>query len=566
MRLRPYQREAIEAIERQWDLGRASTLVHWATGLGKTVLFCSVLRRHLEGTRQRALVIAHRTELLTQALAKIRSIWPGVRAGLIQGSRRDYGAQVMVGSIQSLRRRRLPELPPIDYLVIDEAHRSRARTYAQLIDHVREQVPTSRVLGVTATPVRSDGQGLLGSGPYDVVAHRASLSWGVQHGWLCPVRAVVTETHTHVDLDWTRDGEHLTAAAAAGLDTPARNRVIVETYLEHAADRRALVFAASVAHAHHLREALEEGGVAAGVITGGTPARERSDLLDRFQRADLRALVNVGVLTEGYDDPTLDCILLARPVSRAALGLYAQMIGRGTRTAPDKSDCLVLDYVDACETHDLSRLDDLVDRTPQPRGEATARRCPECDEEISRSAQTCPYCAADLRAPQQAAVELDEVVDRVDHREIPDLTQIEAELRVSWSRYGTTRVASLEDRRGTVIAWYDSEAVCHYTLLETVDGVTHLLDVWSGIDEREGLRCLYALGCRYDSGAWWRRQPCSPAQRRYVERLARQDGPEALRLAARITTMGRASDLIGYLLARQTYRQRGISSHGAEMR
>jgi superfamily II DNA or RNA helicase len=337
--LRPYQLEAIAGIRNAFTRDRATLLV-LATGLGKTVTFAEIARRVVSRGR-RVLVLAHRGELLEQSAVTLRRF--GLTVSIEQGDQRADVLSlpdVVVASVQSLRGRRLASFPADSFalVVIDEAHHATAKSYRAILDHFA----TARVLGVTATPDRADGAGL--GRVFRSVAHRVELAEGIAGGWLAPLelRTVFVDS---LDLSKVRTvaGELHAGELEAEL---TRDRVLHEVagpLSELSAGRQTIAFVAGVAQAHNLAAVLEGYGVAAAAVDGSMGPQERASVLEGYRSGRLGVVCNAMLWTEGFDAPETSCIALVRPTRSRSL--IVQMIGRGTRLAPDKSSCLVLDFV-----------------------------------------------------------------------------------------------------------------------------------------------------------------------------------------------------------------------------
>lgn len=337
--LRPYQAEARDRILA--ELGRVrATLLVLATGLGKTPTCASVAAHYVERGGH-VLVIAHRGELLEQAAATVQRF--GLSVAVEQGDRRvDPSAlpDVVVASVQTLRGKRLARFAPDAFalVIIDEAHHAAAKTYRAVLEHF----VCARVLGCTATPDRADGVGL--GKIFDSVAFRMELGVGIRGGWLSPIelRSVVVE-HLDVSRISSECGDFVTAdLEQALLDQKVLHEVAVPL-AELARGRRTLVFVAGVKQAYALAAVLRELGIAAAAVDGGMSAEARAAVLEDYRAGRVQVLVNVAVLTEGYDEPLTSCVALVRPTRSRSL--LTQMIGRGTRLAEGKTACLVLDFV-----------------------------------------------------------------------------------------------------------------------------------------------------------------------------------------------------------------------------
>ena len=352
--LRDYQRGAITAIEQAEARGVRRPLVALPTGTGKTIVFAELIRQR----RGRALVLAHRDELIGQAVAKIRLVHPEADLGVVKAGRDETGAQVVVASVQTLSRpHRLSRLTPdFHTTVIDEAHHATADSYRRILEHVgsfRDDGPLT--LGVTATPERADGAPL--GDIWQEIVYRCDLLPMIQAGYLSDLRAI--QVHLEADLDQvhTRAGD----LKADELDNALRQanapEHAVTAYHEHAAGRTALIFTPTVQSAHEMAAAFCAAGVTAEWLSGETDPEERRALLRRFHEGDTRVVANCAVLTEGFDEPSIDCIIVARPTKSRPL--YVQMLGRGTRRYPGKRDCLILDLVGSTTRHDLQTTADL---------------------------------------------------------------------------------------------------------------------------------------------------------------------------------------------------------------
>jgi superfamily II DNA or RNA helicase len=339
--LRDYQREALAAIHAAAARGIARQLVVLPTGTGKTVVFGALIA----GSPGRALVLAHRDELITQAVDKLLMAAPGLEVGIVKGERDDTGAPVVVASVQTLARPpRLARLrPDFALVVVDEAHHAAADSYRRVLDYVEAPL----VVGMTATPERADGVPLDG---WRVVYRRELLEM-ISAGYLADLRAIQVRLAADFHALHTRAGDVIDREAEELLLAADAPHHAVAAYQAHAAGRKALLFTPTVRVAHAMAEAFENAGVAATAIDGETPTDARRATLRQFGAGAVRVVANCGVLTEGFDEPSADCILIARPTRSRSL--YVQMIGRGTRPFPGKGDCLILDLVGATTRHDL---------------------------------------------------------------------------------------------------------------------------------------------------------------------------------------------------------------------
>ena len=336
--MRPYQLDALAAIERAQAEKKRSTLLVLATGLGKTVIAAERIRRRVEANR--LLFLAHREELIEQTANKLRDA--RVNASIEMASRKaSLSSRVVVASVQSLQGRRLLRFPRghFDEIIIDEAHHGAAKSYRNILAHF----DGAFVFGLTATPDRADGKSL--ADMFESVAYRYELREAIADGWLAPIvaRRVVVEG---VDLRGVSKvaGDFNVAELDAIMGAEKVLHRTCAPLVELAGSRPTILFAVSVAHAHQLAELLSTRyGRTAVALDGSTDKSDRRLALQAFARREFQYLVNCALFTEGFDSPGIECVAVARPTMSRAL--YTQMIGRGTRKAPGKTSCLVLDFV-----------------------------------------------------------------------------------------------------------------------------------------------------------------------------------------------------------------------------
>lgn len=343
--LRPYQHETVAAVIAARKAGVRRMLVCLPTGSGKTVIFAHLARL----ARKQVLVLAHREELLSQAKDKIERALGGAGVVAIErgAERASEDARVLVCSIRSLHEERLARVirgRDLGLVIYDECHHAAAddnrRVLAQLGAFDTNWGGT--LLGFTATTARGDGKGL--DGVFERIVYARSLPEMIKDGYLCKLRGF--RISTTADLCQLSGGglDFREEELEAAVDIEERNALVARSIQELARDRRTIAFCVTVAHARNLCKALNHIGVRAGIVHGAMPSDQRAGALAEFRNGRTTALTNVAVLTEGFDDPGVSCIAMARPTRSE--GLYAQCIGRGTRLHPDKRDCLILDFVD----------------------------------------------------------------------------------------------------------------------------------------------------------------------------------------------------------------------------
>ncbi len=346
--LRPYQEEALAAVECAARQGITRPLIALPTGTGKTVIF-SHLVKHRPG---RCLILVHRDELIRQAYDKLQEIVPGVAVGVVKAEEDDHTAPIVIASVQTLGRPKRLERVTWDFatIIVDEAHHAVAATYRQILTRAGAFTPEGPLtLGVTATPQRGDRVGL--DQVFQQIVYDRTLRDMILAGYLSDLRAVQIRVAADFRQLRTRAGDfvdHEVADVLLHADAPAK---IVQAYLDHALGRKAVLFTPTVAFAETMTTLFRAAGVVTESLSAMTPLEERRAILQRFRQGETRIVANCGVLTEGYDEPSVECILIARPTQSTAL--FTQMVGRGTRRYPGKPDCLVIDVVGATTHHHL---------------------------------------------------------------------------------------------------------------------------------------------------------------------------------------------------------------------
>lgn len=365
--LRDYQEDALDRIGKAEARGVRRQLGVAATGLGKTIIFCALAAQR----GGRTLILAHRDELVAQAAHKVTEVWPGVDVGIVKAEQNDVHAQVVVASVQTLaREKRLGQLVdayqaesllrPVarfDLVVVDEAHHSAADSYRNVLAALGcGEADGPLLLGVTATPDRGDGKGL--DDLFDEIVFNYDVLWGIGEGYLSDVRGVKVVLD-QLDLGNVKvsRGDFEAGAAGRALDDAGAPAFIVEAWRRHASDRQTLVFTPTVELAGHVAEHFQAKGVNAAMVCASTPLDERRAMLRAYAAGEIQVIANCAVLTEGFDEPRTDCIVMARPTKSRAL--FTQMVGRGTRRHPDKTDLLVLDVVGASDEHSLVTVPSL---------------------------------------------------------------------------------------------------------------------------------------------------------------------------------------------------------------
>ena len=386
--LRPYQRDALDAVYAATArLNRVAVIL--PTGGGKTVIFAHLVREHLErrpGTR--ALVLVHTDELVSQAYDKIRAVAPHLSVGIVKAARNEVRADVVVASVQSLRRAaRRDQIRNVSLIIVDECHHATARTYRDILDHYGAFDGRTLAVGFTATLERGDG-GPLGE-IWEDVAYARDISWMVRQGYLIPPRGKMIQVP---DLDLARvrttRNDYREGDLGEALTDSLAPELVAKAYVEHAGDRPGIAFFPTVASAHIFRDAFLSQGVTCEVVHGAMGVEARRDVLSRFARGDIQVVANCMVLTEGFDSPRVGCIVVGRPTRSRPL--YIQMVGRGLRIDPtrpyEEQDCLILDVVGTSAHMDLCSIADLSTKPIRKRPSNNGKTLIELEDEFDREA------------------------------------------------------------------------------------------------------------------------------------------------------------------------------------
>ncbi len=351
MELRPYQAEARDAILREWSEGRKRTLLVLPTGCGKTVCFASVVQEQVKDGG-RALIMAHRGELLDQAADKVKQV-TGLDCAYEKAGASSLGSPlpVTVGSVQSLcQDKRLSQFPR-DYfktIVVDEAHHCLADTYQRVLEHFSG----ASVLGVTATPDRGDMQSL--GRFFDSCAYEYTMRQAIREKYLCPIKAQMIPLQLDISDVSMSSGDYSAEEIGTALE-PYLHRIAREI-AENYADRKTVVFLPLVRISQTFCNLLNEMGVPAAEVNGSSA--DRAEILRDFEAGRYSVLCNSMLLTEGWDCPAVDCVVILRPTR--VRSLYQQMVGRGMRLYPGKTELLLLDFLWLTERHDLCRPSSLI--------------------------------------------------------------------------------------------------------------------------------------------------------------------------------------------------------------
>jgi len=359
-KIRPYQEDAIRAIVREWQNGVQDTLLVMATGAGKTVVFLGLLAQVLEPGK-RALILAHRKELIEQPVDRMRQFYPDLaeRVGIVMAEQNDAAADIIVATVQTLASPlRMAEVlghGPIDYIITDEAHHAPADTYGAVYQMVRDYNPDARHVGVTATPMRTDDRAM--RSVFQTVAAKYGIRELVSMGYLVPPRWLAIQTGISVKGVAASGGDFVQKQLANVFETDNCFELVVESHQKFAPGRKFIAFTVSVDGAYRLAEEFQRHGIKAVAADGSTPKAERAQLLADFRAGHYDGLVNCALWAEGLDVPEIALVHHVAPTKSD--GLYTQRIGRALRPVPGKEDGLVLDYCPA-ETRNIAMLGDVL--------------------------------------------------------------------------------------------------------------------------------------------------------------------------------------------------------------
>lgn len=394
---RDYQRSAVDAAhDRTAEHG--NTMLVLPTGSGKTAIAGFYVCEQAERDRDaKVLVLQHTDELIEQNRSAIGNI-SGLDTSVVKAEQDCWDGRVVFGSVQTLARvNRRETMPAISHLIIDECHRAAATSYRSVIEHVRGLNPTAKLLGLSATPGRGDGQSLRKT--FSNVGYHLQIGTLIARGLLVPPRTFTIDLGIEDELSGidSTAGDFNMRQAGKVLNRSVLNETVVDHWKDKAADRRTILFCSTVDHAEAVADAFRAEGVTAEPITGEMPTRARADLIARFDSGEVQVLTNCMVLTEGFDSQPVGCIGILRPMLHK--GTFIQAVGRGLRRVdPErfpgiiKTDCTVLDFAGAALRHGTLEQDIGLDDDEKPASEHAWKTCPSCEAELPLGASVCDFC------------------------------------------------------------------------------------------------------------------------------------------------------------------------------
>jgi len=438
-----FQKEAKDSALDALRNGKNSVLISAPTGAGKTIIFSSFLEEATAPSNLRSLIMVHRDTLLEQTIEKLNLVWPGTDIGRIKGREREYDKRVIVASVPTLANRieefieSFSKYGPIAYAVIDEAHHSLAPMWTNIYRTLRRA--GTKFLGVTATPLRTRKDEHL-STVFEDVVYSISVFRLIHEGYLSPLIGYSVQTSLSLKGVKITKGDYNINDLADRIRGSNFNEQVVQVWKEKAQDRRTICFAINISHVDSLTESFIKAGARAVGIHGEIPVPRQREILKDFAEGNYDVLVNCMLLTEGFDEPSLDCVLMARPTTSRTL--YVQMIGRGLRVYPGKSNCLLIDFVSNSRDNSLVTMQDLLGFYGMQKAEEIYKK--NLPAEYGSCAKSAPFEISPESIPGLQAIDTfgEELQTSMAYREIDvfDLNKF-AWTKMNGSYYVTAREA-----------------------------------------------------------------------------------------------------------------------------
>ena len=407
MQLRQYQQQAVDAVYNYLRRYDDNPCVVIPTAGGKTPILATIVKDAIQQWDGRVMILSHVKELLEQAVDKIHTVYPECDIGIYStGLKRwDTDNKCIVAGIQSAYRN-TDGFGKFDLIIVDEAHLIPEKgdgMYRNFLRRMKDNNPELRVIGLTATPYRMNSGAICA--PENIlnqICFEVGVKELLQQGFLCPLlskasRQEIDSSGLHIhagefiesEVDKLMNSEDVVKQACAEIITYTRERKSV------------IVFCCSISHAEHVLAQLRKCGCSAEVVLGDTLPSFRTETLERFKAGEIKYLVNVGVLTTGFDAPNIDCVVLLRPT--ASPGLYYQMVGRGFRLHPDKKNCLILDFGNNILRH--GPVDSITVKPKDSREEELGKTCPQCREVVPTGVNLCHICGYSFIKEKEVPVE-----------------------------------------------------------------------------------------------------------------------------------------------------------------
>lgn len=397
--LRPYQRAAIDGLYDYWASKKGDNpLIVAPTGSGKSLIIAHLVKDAMSFFGTRVLMLTHVKELLEQNATELLNLYREADVGFYSASLKKKALHhaITFAGIQSIYKRAFDMIPAPDLVIVDECHlipRSDSTRYNKFLSDLKKANPAVKIVGLTATPYRLDsgwlhkGEGAI----FDGIAYDIPVADLMEQGFLAPVVSKAGARKIDLSEVGHRGGEFIESDLAKAASDPELVRETVAEIVEYGADRKAwLIFACGVIHANMLRDEFQTHNIEAHVVTGADGMTERGEKIERFRRGGFKCLINVNVLTTGFNVPHVDLIGIVRATESA--GLYVQIVGRGTRIAPGKTDCLVLDYGDNVMRHGFIDKVKPKIKSKTEDGQAPCKECPSCQTIQHAAMRNCIVC------------------------------------------------------------------------------------------------------------------------------------------------------------------------------
>lgn len=378
---------------------REATIAVAPTGFGKTIVLSAIIGELIaHNPSWKVCVLAHRDELTSQNESKFKRVNPDISTSIVDSRSKSWNGQVTFAMVQTLsREKNLKKIPPLDLLVIDEAHHVVAITYQSIIDQVKELNPRVKILGLTATPARGDKKGL--GKTFKHCADIVYLTELITSGHLVTPCTHIIDLNVKEQFEALKaknNGEYDDEEVAAIMDKKPINEAVVKHWYEMAKDRKTVVFCSTIAHAKNVTNTFNECGIPTALITGEMSKEQRSLVFESITEGVIQVIVNVAVLTEGWDYPPISCVVLLRSSSQKSTMI--QMVGRGLRIIDNreypgivKKDCIVLDFGISCILH-KSLITDVNLEESEATEVVQDKECPECHLLNPIRAEECVFC------------------------------------------------------------------------------------------------------------------------------------------------------------------------------
>ena len=410
MLLRPYQEVAINDAADALDK-HGNTLVVAPTGAGKTIMLSALVGKRRDVSKD-VLILQHRDELVSQNSTKFQRVNPELSASYVNASQKDWGGDAVFAMVQTLsRENNLEQMPKVDLIVVDEAHHTIADTYQRIIKAAKKANEGVQIVGFTATPNRGDKKGL--RDVFNNCSHQIEIGTLIREGFLVPPKFFVVDVGVRDELNNVRKTvtDFDMSEVEAIMNKRAINEKIVEEWLHKAGERKTIVFCSTIQHATDLCKTFVNYGVSADMVTGDTPKDDRKHILDELSNGNTQVVVNVAVLTEGFDAPPVSCVVLTRPCSFKAT--MVQMIGRGLRTVDQeefpgviKTDCIVMDFGTSVLTH--GEIDEKANLDGgETEGQGPEKQCSACGAWNPTAAKECQVCGEPFESEEVGSGEKD---------------------------------------------------------------------------------------------------------------------------------------------------------------